>query len=422
MTREYLKRILDNTLSIYLETFGAVLIEGPKWCGKTTTAELRSKSVLKLQDVRKSQDYLKLADIDPNILLKGENPRLIDEWQMAPVLWDAVRAEVDERNEEGLFILTGSTIPNDDATMHTGTGRIARLLMRPLSLFESLESNGKISLFDLFSNTCEIDGIRSQLTIEGIAFAICRGGWPSSIGKSERSALLIIADYLNSLCESDVSRVDGVEKNPKKVKSIIRSYSRNISSLVSNTTILKDVRANDTQISEPTMYSYFNALTRLYVIEDVLAWNPSIRSKTVIRSSNKKMFIDPSLAAASLVLTPNSLLDDLNTFGFLFEALCIRDLRIYSQELGGGIYYYHDRYGLECDAVIRLNDGRYALVEIKLGSKEIDEGAAHLIKIEQLLTEHKMKKPSFLMILTGNKIAYTRKDGVMVVPIGCLKN
>lgn len=422
MAVNYLKRCIDSVLEMYLETFGAVLIEGPKWCGKTTTASMQSESIIKLQDPRKFNDYIKLAEINPKALLDGKNPRLIDEWQLVPILWNAIRAEVDERNKEGLFILTGSTTLKNDDTMHSGTGRIARLLMRPMSLYESLDSNGKISLSELFKQNIEIDGIASSASIEDISKYICRGGWPSTLGKSEKSSQLIAEDYVNSICESDASSVDGFEKNPNRVRAVLRSYSRNISTLATNKTILNDIEANDMQISEPTLYSYLNALNRLFVIEDIPAWSPSIRSKTVIRSSNKKGIVDPSLATASLGITPGNIFDDMKTFGFLFESLCLRDLRIYSQELGGKVYYYRDRYGLECDAVIRLNNGKYCLIEIKLGNTDIDKGADNLTKLKNLLIENGKKPPQFLAVVTGGNIAYTRADGVNVIPISCLKN
>jgi uncharacterized protein len=422
MIKNYLPRIIDSVLQEYLDTFGAVYIRGPKWCGKTTTAEKYAKSVIKLQDANHGRDYVKLADIDPSILLQGDYPRLIDEWQLAPTLWDAVRTKVDEENKEGLFILTGSAVPLADHTRHTGTGRISRLLMKPMSLWESNDSNGTISLADLFYAGADVNGITSDLTIEMLASVICRGGWPASVGKSERSAQLISQDYITALCEEDVSRVDGIEKNPKRVKSMLRSYSRNVSTLATNRSILQDIQANDTQISDATLYSYMNALTKLFIIEDVPAWSPAIRSKTAIRSSDKKEFVDPSIATASLGITPSMLMEDMQTLGLLFETLCIRDLRVYSQSIRGNISYYHDRYGLECDCVLHLDDGRYALIEVKLGGRQIEEAASHLLKLKKLIVENKMKEPTFLMVLTGGRLAYRRNDEVYVVPAGCLKN
>lgn len=428
---EYLPRIVDNELSLRLEAFGATLIVGPKWCGKTTTGERQAKSVLRLQDPDRRESYLQTADVKPSILLNGANPRLIDEWQVAPALWDAVRADVDRRQEEGLFILTGSTSVDDDKIMHSGVGRISRMKMYPMSLFESRESNGKISLKALFDNpTLEIDGIDSELSIENLVFAACRGGWPAALRrKSDAAKLLIARDYLTAVCESDVSTVDGVRRNPVWTRTILRSYARNVSTLVSKANILKDVVANANRMSTATMDAYINALERLFVIEDVDAWNPAIRSATTIRSGKKRGFVDPSIAAAAMGLTPDYLLTDLKTFGFLFECLCIRDLKIYSQALGGRVSYYRDRYGLESDAVLHLDDGRFALIEFKLGSREIEEGAKHLLEIKRLIQEFNEKEkqvplraPDLLMVVTGGDMAYTRPDGVKIVPIGALRN
>lgn len=421
MMNNYMPRVIDTILKEYLDVFGAVLVNGPKWCGKTTSCEHVSNSVIKLQDPSQSSEYRKMIDIDPTLVLNKEAPLLIDEWQTEPILWDAIRSEVDKRGISGQFILTGSAVPQDDGIMHTGTGRIARVKMYPMSLYESNESNGEISLLDLFNNK-NIDGIQSELTVEMLATAICRGGWPGAIGKSDIAASLIINGYIDALCESDVSRIDDSIKNPQRIRSILRSYARNISTLATKSTIRKDVIANDANISEATFFNYLNALERLFVIEDIPAWCPSIRSKSAIRASSKRGFVDPSLAAGVLNLSPSSLMNDLNTLGFLFESLAIRDLRVYSQKLGGRISYYHDRYGLECDAVLHLRDGRYALIEMKLGSKEIEEGSKHLLKLKSLIKEHNMLTPSFMMVLTGGKLAYQRKDGVYVVPIGCLKD
>lgn len=422
MSLEYWPRMIDELLEEYLEVFGATLIVGPKWCGKTTSAENLAKTSIKLQDSRKSKDYLRMVDIDPSLLLNGDTPLLLDEWQVAPILWDAVRSIVDERQLPGQFILTGSAVPKDDGMMHTGTGRIARLMMYPMSLYESKESNGKISLKDLFHGNAQINGIESQLDISSLVSAICRGGWPASIGKSDRAASLIVENYINALCESDVSRISSGLKNPQRIRAILQSYARNISTLATKATIRKDVIANDQNISEATFFAYLNALGRLFVIQDIPAWSPAIRSKSAIRATTKRGFIDPSLAVAALSLSPQDLLQDMNTLGFMFESLVIRDLRIYSQTMGGNISYYHDRYGLECDAVLHLKDGSYALIEMKLGSKEIDEGSMHLLKLKELITQHGMKQPSLLMVITGGKIAYQREDGVYVIPIGCLRD
>ena len=430
MREDYLPRIVDSILEERLEAVGAVLIAGPKWCGKTTTAEQHAKSILKLQDPDKTAGYLKTAEIKPSLLLQGENPRLIDEWQMAPVLWDAVRNAVDERGEEGLFILTGSTTVDDASIMHSGTGRISRMVMYPMSLFESKESNGKISLSALFENPLRIiDGITSDLSIENLVFAACRGGWPSSLSKkSEKAKLFVAQNYIENICDSDASTVDGVKRSSEKVRAILRSYARNISTLATDKTIVADVSSNYSDITMPTYNSYRDALERLYVIDDVPAWCPAIRSASAMRSGRKKELIDPSIAVAALGLSPEVLLQDLNTFGFIFECLCIRDLKAYSAALGGHVSYYHDRYGLEADCVLHLSDGRYALIEFKLGSRDIEEGAIHLCQLKKLIREAnssgkaRLKEPDVLMVITGGEMAYTRPDGVHVVPIGTLKN
>lgn len=428
---EYLKRIADKELQIKLEAFGATLIVGPKWCGKTTTATQQARSVLKMQDPDNRASYITTAEIKPSLLLKGDNPRLIDEWQVAPVLWDAVRTAVDERQEDGLFILTGSTSVDNKSIMHSGTGRIARLKMYPMSLYESLESNGEISLKELFElKDLDIDGIISNLSIEELIFAACRGGWPASISKKTDAARLIISnEYIENICQTDISTVDGVERNPTWTRLILNSYARNLSTLSKKTTIHRDVSANAESMSLKTMDSYLNAMEKLFVIEDLEAWCPAIRSASVIRSSKKREFTDPSIAVAALGLTPEHLQTDLKTFGFIFECLCIRDLKVYAQKLGGKLSYYHDRYDLEADAVLHLNDGRYALIEFKLGGNEIEIGAKHLLEIRELVRKYNrdniqtpLREPDILMIITGGKMAYTRPDGVKIVPIGCLKD
>lgn len=429
MKNKYLKRVIDDILKERLKMIGAIVIEGPNWCGKTTTAEQHAKSVLKLQDPDKSKSYLELAEIKPSALLEGETPRLIDEWQMAPVLWDAVRTSVDNLNEVGLYILTGSTSVDESEIMHSGTGRINKLVMRPMSLFESEESNGEIAIIDLFNSPdMNIDGIKSELSIEELIFASCRGGWPDSLNKKTKKAqLFIVSNYINNICESDASTVDGVKRDPQRVRTIMQSYARNISTLATDEVILKDVRANFANMNKTTYYSYIDALTRLFVINNVPAWNPNIRSATAIRSSSKKEFIDPSIAVASLGLTPESLLYDLNTFGFIFENLCIRDLTVYSSSVEGKISYYRDRYGLEADCVLHMKDGKYALIEFKLGSSGIEQGAKNLIKLDNLIKKRikedklNINEPSFLAIITGGELAYTRPDGVKILPIGCLK-
>jgi len=421
LAKKYFQRLIDFKVEKYLETFGAVLIEGPKWCGKTTTASMHAKSILKMQDPRQMRNNLLIAETAPDLLLEGDKPRLIDEWQIAPSLWDSVRVAVDDSGEAGQYLLTGSSVPPAESTMHTGTGRIARLMMRPMSLFESLESTGSISLRQLFEEH-ELVGVRSNLTIKDIAFLVCRGGWPQSIGKDIESSLLIAEQYVKSIYENEIQRIDGMQKDPKRVQTFLRSYARNVQTLTKNTVLLDDMNANDISLTEATFYNYLNALQRLYIIEETPAWAPSIRSKTAIRTSNKKGFIDPSIAAAALGLSPDILLRDFETFGFLFEALCFRDLRIYADQIGGDIYHYRDAYGLECDAVIRMKNGDYALVEIKLGGKAEEQAAVSLSKLETLLISNNHARPSFKMILTGGEYAYTRKDGIHVVPIGCLKD
>ena len=422
MENKYLKRIADRVLQDRLAASGAVLIEGPKWCGKTRTALENSKSHLFMQDPDKAISYLKAADTKPSLLLKGDTPRLLDEWQTAPVLWDAVRFMVDQRGKSGQFILTGSAAPKDNVVRHTGTGRISRLLMRPMSLYESMESNGSVSLKALFDGETEIDNF-STLTIEQIAFAIVRGGWPASIGKSEKIALRHAIDYVEAIINADVSRVDGIEKNPVRVRALLRSLSRNISTLATIRTIHDDIAMGDADesISEKTISQYLGALDRIFVTENLPAWNPALRSKTAIRTSPKRQFVDPSIAAAVLRLTPSRLLEDFNYFGFLFESLCDRDLRIYAEAIDGQVFHYRDASGLEADAVIALNDGRWAAVEVKLGSKEIEDAAVHLLELKNKVNTEKMREPSFLMILTVSEIAYRREDGVYVVPLGCLK-
>ncbi|NLG04600.1 MAG: ATP-binding protein [Clostridia bacterium] len=427
----YLNRIVDNELSLRLEAFGATLIVGPKWCGKTTTGEQKAKSIIKMQDPDMRASYMITADTKPSLLLKGENPRLIDEWQDVPVLWDAVRMEVDKRQEDGLFILTGSTSVDDSQILHTGTGRISRLKMYPMSLYESEESNGKISLKSLFEDlNIDIDGVMSDMKIEDLILAACRGGWPAALRKKSDTAKLLIArDYVNNICESDISTVDGIQRNPTWTQIILQSYAKNISTLTKKANIYKDVVANVDSMSRVTMDNYLNALERLFVLEDIEAWCPAIRSATVIRSGKKREFVDPSIAIAAMGMTPDTLQLDLKTFGFIFECLCIRDLKVYSQTLGGHLSYYHDRYGLEADAVLHLDNGKYALIEFKLGSREINEGAAHLLQIKDLVKQYNekeiqcpLREPDLLVIITGGNMAYTRKDGVKVIPIACLKD
>ncbi len=417
----YLPRLSDAELQLALQSSGAVLIEGAKWCGKTRTALNASNSVLYMQDPDRSQANRMLADTKPSLLLKGEVPRVIDEWQVAPVLWDAVRFEVDRRIDTGQFILTGSAVPSDNVTTHTGTGRISRILMRPMSLFESLESNGSVSLSALFSENIDVEGV-SDLSIEQIAFALCRGGWPASIKMQGTSALRMARDYVEAVINYDVSRVDDVEKNPERVRLLLRSLARNIGTLATFQTIKADLEAHDTSLSDKTISSYLNALRRIFVVEDLPAWSPSLRSKTAIRSSSKRHFVDPSIAIAVMRTNPDGILNDFEYFGFLFEALCTRDIRVYAQVNDGDVFHYRDKSGLEADLIIKLRDGRWAAIEVKLGNKQIEEAAVNLLKLKARIDEDKMGKAAFLMVITGGQYAYRRKDGVLVVPIGCLRN
>ena len=397
------------------------MIEGAKWCGKTSTAQQAAKSVIFLQDPDQSASYLALADTKPSLLLTGANPRLIDEWQMAPVLWDAVRFEVDKRNELGQFILTGSAVPNDNVTAHTGTGRISRIKMRPMSLFESKESNGSISLGDLFNNPLKINEATSELSIEQIAFAICRGGWPASLQLEGKAALRMANSYVESVINHDVSEIDSVEKNPERVRLLMRSLARNISTIANYSTIIEDIEATDKSISEKTVSTYINALKRIFVVEDLQAWQPSLRSKTAIRTSEKRHFVDPSIATSIMRTEPEGILKDFEYFGFLFESLCTRDVRIYAQANDGDVFHYRDKSGLESDLIVRLRNGKWAAIEVKLGQKQIEEAAANLLAIKNKIDTEKMGEPSFLMILTGGQFAYQRNDGVWIVPLGCLK-
>ena len=424
---DYFKRIIDKKKKKKLAVMGAVVIKGPKWCGKTTSAKKISKSVIEMQNPEMAENYMELAATKPSLLLEGEKPRLIDEWQIAPTLWNAVRYDVDKTGRKGQYILTGSATPNDinDKYLHSGVGRFSFINMKPFSLYESNESNGKISLKDIFDKKVNIDGIRSELTYEKLAYALCRGGWPASLGLDEENALEISKSYIDVLCESDISKVDNVSRNPRLARTILRAYSRQISTIDSDKTLYEDVMSNYAEVTERTIIEYLHALERLYIIEEMDSWNPNIRSKTAIRSSKKKTMVDPSLAVAALGVSPKDLMLDINTFGLLFENLVDRDLSIYVNGIGGYIEHYRDRYGLECDSVIHLNDGRYGLIEVKLGSmKGIKEAEEHLLKLKSLIEKNKkMRKPEFLMIVTGiTDIAYTTNNDIMVVPIGCLKD
>ena len=432
---KYLRRTADDYLSLLLASSGAVLVEGPKWCGKTTTAEQQARSTIRLQEPDMRDKFQATIAVKPSLLLAGETPRLIDEWQEAPVLWDSVRAMVDRRNEFGQFILTGSNsidpTKRAEYIRHSGSGRIAKMQMLPMSLYESLDSNGRISLKELFDNPClDVDGITSDMTIEQLVFAACRGGWPASLhAKFDKAKLQVAKNYVRSVCDADMSTVDGVKRNSKVVSTILQSYARNVSTLAKKNVLYKDVNEHLDGISLPTFDAYLDALQRLFVVQDVEAWSPAIRSSSALRRGVKRELVDPSIAVAALGLSPESLCSDMKTFGFLFECMAIRDLKAYTLSLGGRMSYYHDRYDLEADAVLHLDDGRYALIEFKLGSREIDEGAEHLKEIKRLVQEHnraeqqiKLREPDLLLVITGGEMAYTRPDGVKIVPLACLKD
>lgn len=423
---EYRRRIADVLLSEKLEAMGAVLIEGPKYCGKTTTALQHAKSVLFMADPEKKDQNITLVTTNIGKLLSGDAPRLIDEWQIAPKLWDAVRFEVDKRGEDGQFILTGSAVPpSNDDIFHTGTGRFSWLTMRTMSLWESGDSSGEVSLSELFKDPSVVDGT-SSIDINKLAFLICRGGWPQATQKkTDRAALMQAKEYYKAVTRSDISRVDDVTRDSQRAERLMRSYARLQGAQATVGTILADIKVNDEDtLNENTIYSYINALKKIFVIEDVPAWNPNLRSKTAIRTSDTRYFTDPSIATASLGLGPEELLDDLETMGLMFETLCIRDLRVYADVIDGTVYHYRDKSGLECDAVIHKRNGTYGLVEIKLGGDaNINDGAKNLLRLSEKIDTDRMKKPSFMMILTGvGDYAYRRTDDVLVVPIGCLKD
>lgn len=422
---KYKQRISDKILKRKVLGKGAVLIEGPKWCGKTTTAKQLAKSVLDLGDSSVLRQSTQLIELSPKTLLDGKTPRLIDEWQALPPIWDSIRSEVDKRGEPSQFILTGSSVlPEADETIHSGTGRFAHIKMRPMSLYESGESNGKVSLKELFDGK-PLETQTNDLTIDDIAYLTCRGGWPWATLISKEVALDQAFDYVDSVVNNDIQRVDGVRRNPERARLLLRSYARNISQPIPYSTIRKDMLANDSStLDEDTVYDYIKALKKLYVIEDLAAWNPNIRSKAAIRTGDTRHFVDPSIGTASLGLGPQDLINDLKSFGFFFEDLAVRDLRVYAEALDGKIYHYRDSTGLECDTVLHRRNGSYALLEVKLGGKDlIDEGAANMIKLSASIDTEKMPAPSFMAVIVGvGEYAYQRKDGVYVIPIGCLKD
>ena len=423
--RVYLNRITDSTLRLKLEAFGATLIVGPKGCGKTTTGKHFAKSFIEFQDEDNRDRYLAVADNMPSKLLIGEKPRLFDEWQDAPKIWGAIRKDVDDTGLKGQYILTGSSSQKAD-TPHTGTLRISTLRMFPMSLFESGESSGTVSLRSLFEGK-PVEWEKAALSIDDLIYAICRGGWPQSIGvKNKEAALSIASDLFYQTCHTDISNISGVKRNPLWAERLLRSYSRNICTLAETKTIYSDT-SSISEMSKPTFYDYFHDLEELFIIDEIPAWCPAIRSRDAIRAANKRNLVDPSIAVAALGLNPDYFNTDFKSLGFLFESLCIRDLKIYSSSMNGEISYYHDRYGLEADAVLHLKDGRYALIEFKLGSKEIDAGAKHLCEIERLISEYNKKEkqvplrlPDLKLIITA--FGYKRDDGVYVIPIGCLKD
>ena len=426
---KYYPRIIDKEIEKYLDDKDAILIIGPKWCGKTTSAKQQAKSIIKLESNQKEY-YYQIAEFNPQKLLDGDKPRLIDEWQVIPMIWDIVHNNLDNLGTMGNYILTGSTVVNEGEIQHSGAGRIHRMLMMPMSLYESRESNGSISLKDLFHNPdLNIDGITSDLSFEELIFAMCRGGWPIITTKNKRKSKLRVAkSYIDVICNSDISRVDGVKRDSNIAKQILKSYARNISTLATDKTILKDMTANFRSIDEKTYYRYLEAFKKIFLIYNVESWTPNIRSASAMRKTHKREFIDPSIAVASLNLSPEKLLNDFETLGFIFETLCVRDLRVYSTSLDGVVRYYNDKYGLEADCVLELDDGNYALIEFKLGMREIDKGAKNLLKLKSIIIDKKEKgethipEPSFLAVITGSGFAYTRKDGVKVIPIACLKD
>lgn len=422
----YRSRIADQLLREKLEAMGAVIIEGPKACGKTTTAEQQAKSIIYMDDPSKQGQYKQMAQTNISFLLQGETPRLIDEWQEVPQFWDAIRFEVDHRDNDGQFILTGSAVPADTKDIHhTGTGRYGWLTMRPMSLWESGESSGDISLSSLFHSPETVKGI-NKLTLPMIALAICRGGWPKSLQKkTEKAALTQATEYYKAITNSDISRVDNIRRDEERAKRIMRSYARHQGTQASIATILADIATNEPEnVSDETINAYLSALRKIFVIEDMPAWNPNLRSKTAVRTSETRYYVDPSIGVAALGLGPNDLIEDLNTCGLFFETMCIRDLRVYADALDGTVYHYRDKNGLECDAVVHLRNGSYGLIEIKLGGEKlIEDGAKTLTALSNIIDTTRMKAPAFRMILTGTgDFAYKRTDGIYVVPIGCLKD
>lgn len=425
MEKIYKPRIADKLLQRKLAGKGAVLIEGAKWCGKTTTAEQIAKSILYMSEPGNMEQNIRMASINPKLLLQGDLPRLIDEWQIAPQLWDSIRFEADHSPSLGLFVLTGSSVPADmSKVVHSGTGRIGWLKMRPMSLWESQESTGEVSLAELFNTPKQISGVNRQ-DIDWLAFVTCRGGWPLAVDMDREIALDQAFDYVEAVEKRDIQKADGVERDPVRVHRLLRSLARNQGTHASCGTIRADLQVNESDgLSEETISSYIKALKEIFVVEDAEAWNPNLRSKTAIRTSDTRYFTDPSIATAALGLGPNDLINDLNTFGLMFETLCVRDLRVYAEAFNGNVYHFRDKNGLECDAVVHLRNGSYGLVEVKLGGDElIEEGAESLKTLASKIDIERMKEPAFKMVLIGvGTYAYRREDGIYVVPIGCLKD
>lgn len=424
MKNGYRPRLVDAELTKRLKSIGAIVIEGAKWCGKSTTAEHHSRSAVFMDDPRRRTQYMIFAEDNPELLLNGETPRLIDEWQLTPILWDAIRYTVDHRQGMGQFILTGSAKPTDRVKIsHSGTGRFAWLRMRPMSLFESGDSSGEVSLSKLFETSDRAIACAANSGLQRIAFLVCRGGWPVVTELSDDVALFPAKDYYDAVVNVDIREVDGVDRSVERAKRLMRSYARFQGTQASVRQVVEDMNGGDMNVAEDkTIRNYLDALRSMFVIEDMPAWNPNLKSKTAIRTTDTHYFVDPSIAVAALGIGPGDLMNDLKTFGLLFETLCIRDLRVYSQRLNGEVYHYRDKNGLECDAVIHLPDGNYALIEIKLGGEKlIEEGANSLLRLASKIDTDRMKQPSFLMVLTATgSFAYRRKDNVLVVPISTL--
>lgn len=421
----YIKRIIDKAIAEKLKIMGCVVVKGPKWCGKTTTAEQFAKSILELQDPVEGAKYKEIAENNIKLLLEGDNPRLIDEWQLIPGIWNAIRYDVDKKDAVGLYIITGSVTPNDEDTkdLHSGIGRMSFITMYPMSLYESGDSNGSISLKDVLDGSAEVNGQKSDITYERLAYLTCRGGWPSAVKmKDENLAIKIAKEYLDALCETDVENAEKKKINPALTRAIVRAYARLVCTIESDKTLYDDIRTIYGDVSDPTIMTYLNKLKRLYVTDEIEAWNPNIISRTNMRTAPKKALVDSSIACAALQCSPKELALDPISFGLLFENLVDRDLKIYAGSMGGFLRHYRDRYGLECDQVIHFDNGEYALIQTKLGTKKVKEATEKLIELRDKIKANNKKEPKFLMVVTGGDTAYTTKEGVLIVPIGCLKD